>query len=136
MFNLINIPLNSDPESLVTNPSWISFFLSLGNGSQNSVVANVTWGNITGSLLNQADLSAILNALTPPSTTAIKKGNGLGGFSDAQAGVDYVSPSALTTHAALDTGVHNSGNGVLLSSSRLISYHGDTVFYHGDAVYI
>jgi hypothetical protein len=134
MFNLINIPLNSDPESLVTNPSWISFFLSLGKSS--NIVSSVAWGNIQGNLANQADLTTKLNALTPPNTTAIKKGNGSGGFSDAVVGVDYVSPAALNAHAALDTGVHNSGNGVLLSSARLISYHGDAVFYHGDAVYI
>lgn len=30
-FNLTQVPLNADPKSLVTNPAWIRFFLSLAN---------------------------------------------------------------------------------------------------------
>jgi hypothetical protein len=138
MFNLTNIPLNSDPKSRVTSPAWIQFFLSLGETI--TTISSISWGNIVGTLANQNDLQGVLSKITPPSTMAIKKGDGTGGFIDAIADVDYATPNAntlsLATHASLETGVHGAGAGVLLSSSRMVSYQGNAVFYDGDAVYI
>jgi hypothetical protein len=114
----------SEGTMLVGGPGASDTYLTFddpSNGTVGALVINVgggggggagSWGSITGTLSNQTDLQAALDAKQPVSadltsiagiagTSGILKKSAAGSWALAVAGTDYVAPAGLSTYAPL-----------------------------------